>query len=33
MLFGYLSFDKTNVTPAISTMRDTMITLPTTTAV
>jgi hypothetical protein len=29
MLFGYLRFDRTNVTPASSTIRDRMITLPT----
>jgi hypothetical protein len=33
MLFGYLRFDPTNVTQAISTMRDRMITVPTTAAV
>jgi hypothetical protein len=33
MLFGYLRFDQTNVTPAISTMMDRMITVPTTAAV
>jgi hypothetical protein len=33
MLFGYLRFDQTNVTTAISTMMDRMITLPTTAAV
>jgi hypothetical protein len=33
MRFGYLRFDKTNVTPAISTMRDRMIMVPTMTAV
>jgi hypothetical protein len=33
MLFGYLRFDKTNVTPAISTMMDMMITVPTMAAV
>jgi hypothetical protein len=32
MLFGYLRFDQTNVTPAISTMMDRMITVPTTAA-
>jgi hypothetical protein len=33
MRFGYLRLDQTNVTPAITTMMDTMISVPTMTAV
>jgi hypothetical protein len=33
MLFGYFRLDQTNATPAVSTMMDRMITVPTTAAV